>query len=324
MEYVQLGRTGLKVSKICLGTMQFGWTTDHEGAFAVLDAYAEGGGNFIDTADIYSSWADDNPGGVSEKIIGEWMADRGNRRQLVVATKVRGRMWPGQNGDGLSRAHILQAVEDSLERLGVDAIDLYQLHWFDAKTPIEETLHALDDLVTSGMVHYLGCSNFPAWRLARGLWASDVNHWARFDTLQPHYNLVHRAEFERELMPLCADQGIGVLPYSPLQAGFLTGKYRRGEALPESARAARIQARYMTDPNWAVLHAMDEIARANTATIAQVALAWLLANPTVTAPIIGANTVAQLTELLPAADLVLAEEERARLDEASAWDRDRD
>lgn len=319
MQYTRLGRTGVQVSRICLGTMQFGWTSDRAAALTVLDAFVEAGGNFIDTADIYSRWVEGNDGGEAETILGDWMTERGNRRELVIATKVRGRTWPGPTGEGLSRAHIMQAVEDSLERLNTDTIDVYQTHWVDEATPIEETLRAFDDLVSAGMVHYIGASNIPAWRLARALWASDVNGWVRYDVLQPHYNLVHRAEFERELMPLCVEQGLGILPYSPLQAGFLTGKYRRNQPLPDSARAARIRDVYMTEQNLDLIEQLDGLAKEKDATIAQVALAWVLANPTVTAPIIGANSVEQLAELLPAVDITLSPEQKEALDLATAW-----
>lgn len=219
MEYRKLGRTGLKVSELCLGTMQWGWTASEEAGWAVMDAFVEAGGNFIDTADIYSRWAEGNPGGVSEEIIGRWMKARGNRRHIVLATKVRGRMWDGPNGEGLSRGHIMTAVEDSLRRLQTDYIDLYQTHAFDPDTPIDETLRALDDLVRQGKVRYIGCSNYPAWRLAKALWTSDKLGLARYDSIQPHYNIAYRAEFERELKPLCEEEGIGVIPYSPLAGG---------------------------------------------------------------------------------------------------------
>lgn len=316
MEYVALGSTGLKVSRLCLGTMQFGWTADRDTSFAILDAFLEAGGNFIDTADVYSRWADDNEGGVSETIVGKWIADRGVRREVVVATKVRGRMWPGPNGAGLGRAHIMTAVEDSLRRLGVDSIDLYQAHADDPDTPVEETMRAFHDLVAAGKVHYVGCSNYRAWRLARALAASEHRGWCRYEALQPHYNLVHRPEYEAELAPLCAEQGLGVIPYSPLAAGFLTGKYRPDAPLPESARAQRIQDHLMTEPNLATLDRVEQVAQGRGATTAQVALAWLLAKPGITAPIIGANSVAQLVELLPAAELSLSSEECALLEGA--------
>ncbi len=241
MDYRNLGRTGLKVSELCLGTMQWGWTADEETSFEVMDAFVEAGGNFIDTADVYSRWVEGNPGGVSETIIGRWMKARGNRRQIVLATKVRGRMWDGPNGEGLSRGHIMAAVEDSLRRLDTDTIDLYQTHLYDADTPIDETMRALDDLVHQGKVRYVGCSNYPAWRLAKALWASDKQGLARYDSIQPHYSLVHRAEFERGLKALCEEENIGVIPYSPLAGGFLTGKYRRDQPWPDSARADGIR-----------------------------------------------------------------------------------
>lgn len=320
MEYRRLGRTGLKVSEICLGTMQFGWTADEETSLKILDAFFEAGGNFIDTADIYSHWHPGNPGGVAEAIIGRWMKARGNRHQVIVATKVRGRMWDGPNGEGLSRAHMMKAVEDSLRRLGTDTIDLYQTHWYDAETPIDETLRILDDLVHQGKVCYIGCSNYPAWRLVQALWVSDRLGLARFDALQPHYNYLHRAEFERELTEVCQDQGIGVIPYSPLASGFLTGKYRQGVPLPRSARAEGIRRRYFGEPKaWAGLARLEEIGQAHGKTIPQTALAWLLSQPVITAPIVGANTVGQLKEILGACGFRLSAEEMATLNEITDW-----
>ena len=324
METRRLGKSGLEVSELALGTMQFGWTADEETAYGIMDAYVEAGGNLIDTADIYSSWADGNPGGVSEEIIGRWLQERGNRQQIVLATKVRGRMWDGPNGEGLSRVHILRAVDDSLRRLQTDYIDLYQTHWFDAGTPIEETMGVLDDLVRAGKVRYVGCSNYPAWRLAESLWASDRLGLASYVSLQPHYNLVHRAEFEREMADLVANHGIGVIPYSPLAGGYLTGKYRPGEPHPDSARAGRIRERYLGDTDSggryaALLDGMAEIGRSHGQGIAQVALAWLLSNPLVTAPIVGANSVEQLQGSLAAVGFGLSSEEVDTLDELSAW-----
>lgn len=318
MEYRKLGRTGLKVSELCLGTMTFGWGADEPTSHAILDRAFEAGINFIDTADIYSSWAKDNPGGVSETWIGHWLKGK-DRRQIVLATKVRGRMWEGPNGEGLSRAHIMQAVEDSLRRLGTDYIDLYQTHWPDEDTPLEETLRALDDLVHQGKVRYIGCSNIPAWLLTKALWISDVNHLVRYECLQPHYNLVHREEFERELKPLCEDQQIGVIPYSPLAGGFLTGKYRKGETIPAGSRGedSRQIKSYLTERNFVLLDKMAEIAQAHGKTIAQVALAWLTTQPVITSPIIGARSVAQLEESLGAVGLRLTPEEMQLLDQAS-------
>jgi aryl-alcohol dehydrogenase-like predicted oxidoreductase len=318
MEYRNLGRTGLRVSALCLGTMQWGWTASEADSREVMDAFYEDGGNFIDTADVYSRWAPNNPGGVSEEIIGRWMAERGNRRDLVVATKVRGRMWDGANGEGLGRKHIMEAVEDSLRRLQTEYIDLYQAHAFDGEVPIDETMRAFDDLVRQGKVLYVGASNYPAWRLGQALGVSERNGWTRFDAFQPHYNLVHRAEFERELAPLCEAAGIGVIPYSPLAAGFLTGKYQQGQPLPQSGRAASVRGRYFDDDQaWDTLRGAEEIARAHGATVAEVALAWLLAQPSVTAPIVGANTAAQLRESLGAVEIRLSDEELQQLDAVS-------
>jgi len=323
MEYRKLGRTGLRVSALCLGTMTMGWTSSKEESFAVLDAFVEAGGSFIDTADVYSFWAEGNPGGVAETWIGEWLAQRDiPRHQLVIATKVRGRMWDGPNGEGLGRSHIMKAVEDSLRRLNTDYIDLYQTHWPDEDTPLDETLRALDDLVRQGKARYLGASNHPAWLLAKTLWVSDKLGLARYDCLQPHYNMVHRAEFERELMALCQDQGLGVMPYSPLEGGFLTGKYRKGQSPPAKSRGAasgNVQ-RYMTDRNFALIDRMEEIGEVHTATVAQVAIAWLLANPVITSPIIGANTAIQLTDTMGALRVKLSEDERVTLDEMSSWE----
>src|SRR5436190_14847388 len=228
MEYRRLGRTDLSVSVLCLGTMQWGWTASEKRAREVMDAYLEAGGNFLDTADVYSVWSRAGAG-ASEEIIGRWMKERANREAIVLATKVRGRMWKGDDGEGLSRAHITRAIEDSLRRLQTDRIDLYQSHSMDDKTAIEETLEAFDALVRAGKVRHIGASNYSGWRLARAVWASDAGEWARYESLQPHYNLVHRGEFERELRSVCAEMEIGVIPYSPLGGGFLTGKYRRGE-----------------------------------------------------------------------------------------------
>src|SRR4051794_36124967 len=319
MHYRRLGRTGLKVSALCLGTMQFGWSADEPASFAVMDAFAEAGGTLIDTSDIYSIGSADKYGGVSEQIIGRWLQARNNRQALVLATKVRGRMWDGPNGEGLSRAHLIRACDDSLRRLQTDYIDLYQAHWFDADTPIEETLETLADLVRAGKVRYIGCSNYPAWRLALALGTSERLHAARYDSLQPHYNLAHRDEFERELEELCLDQKIGVIPYSPLAGGFLTGKYRRGADVPESARASGVQKRYFNERGWAIIDALEQVAQARGATISQIALAWLLSRPAVTSPIIGANRPEQLSDTLGALEVALTSAEIKQLDDASSW-----
>jgi aryl-alcohol dehydrogenase-like predicted oxidoreductase len=319
LDYRRLGRTGLKVAQLCLGSMTFGNTCDEATSCAIMDAYAEAGGNFIDTADIYSRWAQGNPGGVSEQIIGRWMQERGNRDSMVIATKVRGAMGEGPNDQGLSRRHIMDAVEASLSRLQTDYIDLYQAHSDDQETPLDETLAAFDDLVRQGKVRYIGASNYSAWRLTRALWESDRHGYARYDSLQPHYNLAYRDEFERELEPLCLEQGLGVIPYSPLAAGFLTGKYRRGQELPRSRRAEGIKRRYLNERGFALLDEIDKVAAAHHATTAQVALVWLLARPAITAPIIGANSVEQLRETLAAGALRLAPEAIKALDAAGDW-----
>lgn len=320
MEFRRLGRARLKVSTICLGTMQFGWSADEATSHDILNRAVELGCNFIDTADIYSRWAEGNAGGVSEQIIGRWLASSGVRREsIVLATKVRGEMGSGPNDQGLSRGHIMTAVENSLRRLQTDYLDLYQVHWPDEETPLEETLSALTDLVRMGKVRYIGCSNFPAWLLAKSLWVSDVKNLARFDTLQPHYSLVHRAEFERELQPLCLDQGIGVIPYSPLAAGFLTGKYRRDTPLPVSARAEGVRKRYMNEQGFTAVDKLEAIGQSHNATIAQTAIAWVLANTAVSAAIIGANSIAQLEDTVGGAAVSLTAEEKAALDETTAW-----
>ncbi len=319
MDYRKLGRTGLKVSRLCLGSMQFGWTTDEKNAFAVMDAFVEAGGNFIDTADVYSRWHPGNPGGVAEEIIGRWTKERGNRAAVVVATKVRGQTGEGPNDQGLSREHIFSAVDASLRRLQTDYIDLYQSHFYDADTPIDETLRAYDDLRRMGKVRYVGASNYPVWRFVESLWSADVHGTVRYDSLQPHYNLVHRAEFEQELRAVCEKYGIGVIPYSPLAGGFLTGKYDR-DNVPASARADAIKNRYFNDAGWRALEAVRAVAGELGTTPIAVSLAWLLAQPAVTAPIVGANTAEQLRASLAALDLTLSREQIERLDQASSWE----
>ncbi len=318
MEIRKLGRTGLKVSEFCLGTMTFRWTCDEAESDKILDAAWDAGINFIDTADIYSSWAEGNPGGVAEEIIGKWLQNK-PRDQVVIATKVRGRMWEGANGEGLSRAHIMAGVEQSLRRLQTDFIDLYQVHWPDWDTPLEETLRALDDLITAGKVRYIGASNFRAWHLMKTLWVSDQHHYARFECIQPHYHLLNRAEVEPELAAVCVDQQIAMIPYSPLAGGFLTGKYTL-EGAPEQARGSG--KKYMTEQGFAVVDALREMGAARGKSIAQMALGWLLTLPYVTAPIVGASSAAQLAESLGAAGLRLSEEEMARLDTVTGMTRD--
>lgn len=320
MEYRSLGHTGLKVSELCLGTMQFGWTADETTSYKVLSAAYEAGINFIDTADVYSRWAEGNPGGVAEAIIGKWIKETNiPRDKLVLATKVRGKMGNGPNDEGLSRLHIMNAVEASLRRLGVDYIDLYQTHSYDEKTPIGETLEALDALVRQGKIRYIGCSNYPAWRLTEAVWTSRQNQLASYISLQPHYNLAHRSEFEDELADVCRAYGLGVIPYSPLAAGFLTSKYQREQAEPESARAGGIKRRYFNEKSWAIHDAVEHLAAQKGKTISQVALAWLLSDPLITSPIIGPRSLEQLEDNLGAAGLRLTIEEKASLDQVSSW-----
>ena len=319
MEYRNLGRTGLKVSELCMGTMQFGWTATEASSLEILSAAYDAGINFVDTADIYSSWVEGNPGGVSETIIGKWLKKSGiPRQQVVIATKVRGRMGKGANDEGLSRAHIIQACEASLRRLDTDYIDLYQTHWYDEATPIEETLAALDSLVRQGKVRYIGCSNYPVWRLMQALWASDRLRLARYDCLQPYYNLIDRADFEREMAEVCQVYGIGVIPYSPLAGGFLTGKYRR-EKQAESARAGGARE-FFNERNFSLLDTLEKLGQGKGGrTISQIALAWLLTNPVITSPIIGPRTLEQLKDNLGAAGLRLTEVEKSSLDQATTW-----
>ncbi len=336
--YVQLGRSGLFVYRVGLGTMQFGWSVDEAGAFEVMDAYAEAGGNFIDTADCYSSWAASmggpaNAGGVSEEIVGRWIAARGNRDEMVVATKVRaamGEQFSDHRGtaaqrEGLSRRWITQACEDSLRRLGVDHIDLYQAHFIDPLVPIEETMSAFTDLVRAGKVRYLGCSNFSAWRLVESLWASDRRSLESFVSVQPEYSLLNpvRAHVEMELAPMCQHYGVGMIPYSPLGGGLLTGKYRRDQPLPDSVRAEENAEVRFSDKNWEIIETLVEVAAEEGQTPAQAAIDWLRSKPWVSAPIVGANRPDQLHATIAGLDNRLSPEALARLDEISSFRRSR-
>ncbi len=337
-QYVQLGRSGLFVHRVGLGTMQFGWSVDEAGAFDVLDTYAELGGNFIDSADVYSAWAASmggppNPGGVSEEILGAWIKARGNRDDLVIATKLRGAMGEGfsegrstaHQREGLSRRWVIKACEDSLRRLGVDHIDLYQAHWIDPLVPIEETLSAMTDLLRQGKVRYLGCSNYSAWRIMEALWTSDRRQLESFVSVQPEYSLLEptRTHVEMELAPMCHRYGIGMIPYSPLGGGLLTGKYRKAAGLPDSVRAEENADRRFSDQNWTIIETLVAVAEEVGMPPAQVALRWLLARPWVTAPIVGANTPEQLRGSLEGLDRPIPAEAMARLDEVSDFRRSR-
>ncbi|MBI5830047.1 MAG: aldo/keto reductase [Chloroflexi bacterium] len=318
MEYRTLGKTGLKVSDICLGTMQFKWTTDEASSYAVLDAFFEAGGNFIDTADIYSRWAEGLKGGEAETIIGEWMKRKGNRDKIVLATKVRGRMWDGPDGEGLGRAHIVRAVEDSLRRLQTEVIDLYQTHSPDEATPIEETMRTLDDLVKQSKARFVGCSNYNKAQLTAAVQASRAAGVSEYLTIQPHYSLVERKKFEMDGYEAVRQFGMAVIPYSPLGRGFLTGKYRRGEPLPASKRSSSVQ-QLLNDKNFDLLDNLEVLGKARGRTPGQMALGWLLSKDNLAAVIIGANTPAQLADSLGASGLRLTAEEMRVLDSASAY-----
>ena len=319
MKMRKMGTTGLEIGPLVFGGNVFGWTADEQMSFKLLDAFVDAGLNFIDTADVYSKWVEGNPGGVAETYLGRWRKQANvPRDRLVIATKVRGRMGDGPNDEGLSRVHIMQAVEASLRRLDTDYIDLYQTHYSDKETPIEETMRAMDDLVRQGKVRYIGASNYKAWELMQALWASDKNNLVRYDSLQPHYNLIERAEFEAELRDVCKIYGLGVIPYSPLAGGFLTGKYRKDKPLPDSRRAKGLQ-HAMTEKNFALIEKMDEIGKGHNATVSQVALAWLLVDPIITSPIIGATTLEQLDENLGSLAVKLTDEERKILNDLTEW-----
>ncbi len=321
MRHRKLGQTDLIVSELGLGTMTFGWTTDENSSHRMLDLAVDAGVNFVDTADIYSRWASQSYAGRSEEIVGSWL-QRQPRDHVVVATKVRGPMSDDPGDQGLSRRHIMAAVEGSLRRLRTEYIDLYQTHWPDEETPLEETLHALDDLRRDGKVRFIGCSNSPAWYTMKALCASDKEHIARYQTLQVHYNLVHRAEFERELRPLCVDQHLGVIAYSPLASGFLSGRIRRGASPSGGRRSAGSETikRYMSDERaLAVIDKLEQIAHAYGKTIPQIALAWLVGAPNLTTALLGASTPEQLQETLTGIDFTISDADQSALDDLSKW-----
>ena len=309
----KLGRSGLEVAPLALGGNVFGWTADERTSFALLDAFVAGGCNLIDTADSYSRWVPSHSGGESESIIGRWLAARGLRARVLIATKVATEMAPGEQG--LSKSYMLRAVERSLARLQTDHIDLYQAHRDDPTTPQEETLEAFALLIRQGKVRAIGASNFTAPRLASALHLSDAHELPRFASLQPEYNLYARAGFEHELAALCSREGLGVLPYYGLAAGFLTGKYRSAADLGKSPRGAKVGAMF-DSRGFRILAALDTTASELSTTPAQVALAWLMQR--VTAPIASATSVAQLEELLGAVRLTLPADATRRLESASA------
>ncbi|MGV9624425.1 aldo/keto reductase [Streptomyces tendae] len=309
----KLGSSDLEVFPLALGGNVFGWTADRDSSFAVLDAYTAAGGNFVDTADSYSAWVDGNSGGESETVLGQWLAARGNRDDVVLATKVSQHpQYPG-----LSAANIKAAADASLRRLGTDHIDLYYTHFDKPEVPVEEIVGALDELVKAGKVRHIAASNISAERLAASLEFSDREGLARYVALQPHYNLVSRDTYEGELRDLAERAGLAAVPYYALAAGFLTGKYRPGTDV-DSPRAGGAAKHLETERGRRVLAVLDEIAAAHEAPVATVALAWLAARPTVAAPIASARTVEQLPALLGVAELSLTEDEVGRLTQASA------
>jgi len=316
MQYRALGRSPLQVSPLCFGGNVLGWTTDEPTSFSLLDAWLDAGFNFIDTADVYSRWVPGHPGGESETMIGKWLAKSGRREQVVIASKVGSDMGDGKVG--LKPAYIRQALEDSLRRLQVDCIDLYQSHKDDTSTPVEETLEAYAHLIKSGKVRAIGASNFTAARLASSLEASNKLGLPRYESLQPLYNLYDRAEFEQELQTLCVDQGIGVISYYALAAGFLTGKYRSQADASKSARGKMTVGKYLNERGLRILAALDEVAAGTRSTPARVSIAWLLTRAGITSPIASATSLEQLRELTAAAQLVLDEAALALLEKASA------
>ena len=313
MKIRRLGRTGLKVTEICLGTMTFGHQCDERASFAILSRAADRGVNFIDTADVYPVPPDAATWGRTEEIVGSWL--QGKRDRFVLATKCRQRVGPGPNDEGLSRRHVLKAVEDSLRRLGTDYIDLYQTHGVDPDTPHEESLRAFDDLVRQGKARYIGCSNYPAWQVALALGVSARHGWARFDCVQPRYNLLFR-EIESELLPLCRDQGLGVIAYNPLAGGFLSGRYQSLEAPPSGTRFALgktgdlYRERYWHHAQLEAVERLKVFFGPRGKSLVSVGVAWVLAQPGITSAIVGASKPEQLDDSLAAAEMTLDDEER--------------
>ena len=310
MKIKRLGRTGLRVTELCLGTMTFGCQSDEAISFRIMDEAAENGINFIDTADAYPVPVSLSTVGRTEEIVGKWL--RGKRQDFILATKCRMEMGPRPNDGGLSRKHILEAIDESLRRLGTDYIDLYQVHAPDLATPIDETMRALDTIVQSGKARYIGSSNYPAWQLCRALWTSDRLGLYRFDSAQPRYNILYR-EIEHELIPLCVDQGVGVLAYNPLAGGLLTGKHQRSKT-PEANTRFAVAGQLYLDRYWneacfeAVQRLLDFFEPRNRS-LTQVAIAWTLKNPSVTSSIVGATKPEQLKDAFKAVELTLDDDE---------------
>jgi aryl-alcohol dehydrogenase-like predicted oxidoreductase len=316
MKKRKLGNSGLEISPLALGGNVFGWTADEPKAFGLLDAFVASGFNFIDTADVYSRWAPGNQGGESEAIIGKWLKQSGNRKKVVLATKVGWEMGPDKKG--LSKSYIFRAVEDSLQRLQTEYIDLYQSHVEDPHTPLEETLEAYAQLIKQGKIRAIGASNHSAERLAQALQISEQRGYPSYQSLQPLYNLYDRAEYETRLEPLCREKGLGVITYFSLASGFLTGKYRSENDLSKSARGERVK-KYLNDRGFRILKALDQVAKQYNSNPATVSLAWLIARPTVTAPIASATSIEQLRALIEAPKLELDHSATELLNQASAY-----
>jgi aryl-alcohol dehydrogenase-like predicted oxidoreductase len=310
----KLGNSGFHVGPLAFGGNVFGWTADEQTSFRLLDAFVDQGFNLIDTADVYSKWAPGHKGGESETVLGKWLRQGGKRDKVIIATKVGMEMGP--NAKGLSRAYIFRAVEESLRRLQTDVIDLYQSHVDDPETPLEETLGAFADLVKQGKVKAIGASNYSAARLAESLKVSAAHGYPGYTSLQPEYNLCERAGYEKELEPLCLEHGIGVITYFSLAAGFLTGKYRSEQDLAKSPRGRNVK-KYLNERGYRILAALDEVAGRYNATPAQVALAWLIARPSVTAPIASATNLDQFKDLVKATKLELDRQAIELLNRAS-------
>ncbi|MBL8133230.1 MAG: aldo/keto reductase [Anaerolineae bacterium] len=318
MNYRSMGKTGLRVSELCLGAMTFGREADEVSSFAMMDAFAAAGGNFIDTADVYTR-------GVSEEVVGRWLKNQ-QRESFVIATKVRFPMGEGVNQIGLSRKHILDGIDQSLRRLQLDYVDLYQVHCWDNLTPLEETLSTLDTLVKSGRVRYLGVSNYKAWQVQKAVDLAAQHGWEPFTCLQPLYNLLDRT-IEWELVEVCQNEGMGIIPWSPLRGGWLSGRYRRGMSLPDDDSRVSNATRhnwserwdvYASERTWTVIDTLISVGEALGKTPAQVALNWVKDRPGVTAPIIGARRMEQLQDNLGAVSWTIPAELRARLDEVAA------
>jgi aryl-alcohol dehydrogenase-like predicted oxidoreductase len=318
MQHVRFGRTGLQVSRLCLGTMTFGLQCDEPTSFAILDAAADAGFTFLDTADVYPLGGTLDNVGRTEEIVGKWL--RGKRDRFVVATKCSGKMGPAAWQQGTSRKHVLEAIDASLKRLGTDYVDLYQVHHHDAATPTDETLEAFDAVVRSGKVRYIGCSNYHAYRVARALGRSEVLGLAKFVSVQPRYNLLFR-QIERELLPLCLEEGLAVMPYNPLAGGLLTGKHKRAVPPPEGTRftlgtaGGMYAERYWKDREFDVVDRLAGLARESGIEMVTLAIAWTLANPAITTPLIGASKPAQLAANVAAVELKLDPALKAKLDE---------